>query len=57
MISTIIDSVSSIVSFFQSIFSLLWTVITILPYPFNAIFNTYFGVGIVLYLWKVYKGG
>lgn len=55
--SAILDSIGSIVGFFQSIFSLLWTVITILPYPFNVIFNTYFSVGIILYLWKVIKGG
>lgn len=54
---SVINSISSIIDFFISIGSLLWTLVNLLPTPFNYIFNTYLGIGITLYLWKVYKGG
>lgn len=53
----ILSSIGGIIDFLVSIGSLLWTLVTLLPYPFNSIFNFYLGVAIALYLWKVYKGG
>lgn len=57
MIDTIINSIGAIIDFLGSIGFLLWTLVTLLPAPFNLIFNAYLGIGIALYLWKVYKGG
>ena len=57
LINTILNSISVILDFLSSIGSLLLTLVNLLPSPFNVIFNSYFAVGIALYLWKVYKGG
>ena len=57
LIDTIVNSIGVIIDFMVSIGSLLWTFVTLLPFPFNLILNSYLVVGIALYLWKVYKGG
>ena len=54
---SVINSIGTIIDFFISICSLLWTLVNLLPSPFNVIFNSYLVGGIALYLWKVYKGG
>lgn len=55
--TAILNSISKIIEFVSSIGNLFLTFMNLLPTPFNLIFQGYIILALVLFLWKVYKGG